>query len=356
MNKIVKQDLEAEATSGLPVGYADGNQSLAVQMSMAEIDMQITTAHAYPRSITRAVKQITTLATLDDQSAAECIYALPRGGKPIKGPSIRLAEIIAGQWGNNRSGTRVVHVDRVEKYVEAEGVFHDLETNVASTARVRRRIVDSKGRLYNDDMIIVTGNAACAIAKRNAILAGVPKAVWRAAYNAVEGVIAGDVKTLAERRPVVLKAFAAFGVKPEQICAALEIGGIDDITIEHLVTLTGMHSSLKSGEETVESMFPKTGDASTATAARPQKSDFKKDAPAEKAEDKPAEKVDPETGEVTDENPLPEFGVPDALELGREHSRQNKPRRAPDELQGPMAEAWIAGWDEVDAEKSKVRK
>jgi hypothetical protein len=30
-------------------------------------------------------------------------------------------------------------------------------------------------------MIIVTGNAASAIAKRNAILAGVPNAVWRRA-------------------------------------------------------------------------------------------------------------------------------------------------------------------------------
>lgn len=248
---------DGEVVAGLPSGYASGNQSLAVSLARAEVDQQITTAHAYPRSVTRAVQNIMSLATIDEDSAEECVYALPRGGKPIKGPSVRLAEIIASQWGNCRVGARVVHVDRIEKYVEAEGVFHDLETNAATTARVRRRISDKRGHLLNDDMIVVTGNAACSIAKRNAILGAVPKAVWRKAYAAVEQVIAGDVKTLAERRDRVLKAFAAFGATPEQIFVALGIGGLDDLTLEHMSTLTGMHSALKSGEATVEEMFPK---------------------------------------------------------------------------------------------------
>ena len=245
-----------EIKSGLPVGYQSGNQSLAVSIAMAEVDQQITTAHAYPRSVDLAVKNILSLATLDEETAAECVYALPRGGKPIKGPSVRLAEIIQSQWGNNRVGTRVVHVDRVEKYVEAEGVFHDLQTNAATTARVRRRISDKQGRVLSDDMIVVTGNAAASIAKRNAILGGVPKAVWRRAYAAVEQVIAGDIKTLSVRRADAMKAFAAFGVTPERVCEALEVGGLDDVTLEHMPTLIGMHSALKNGEYTVEEMFP----------------------------------------------------------------------------------------------------
>lgn len=241
--------------TGLPPGYERGTQSLAVSLALAEIDQQVTTAHAYPRSIDVAMKNILTLATLDEETAAECVYALPRAGKPIKGPSIRLAEIIQSQYGNNRVGTRVVHVDRVEKFVEAEGIYHDLEANTATTARVRRRISDKRGRLLTDDMIIVTGNAAASIAKRNAILGGVPKAVWRRAYHAVESVLAGDVKTLVERRTTAMKVFAAFGITPEQVCAVLEVNGIDDITLDHLTTLIGMHSALKSGESTVEEMF-----------------------------------------------------------------------------------------------------
>ena len=130
------------------------NQSLAVMLTRAEVDQQVATSRAMPRSIDRAVKNILSLATMDRESAAECIYALPRGGKPIRGPSIRMAEIIASQWGNCRTGARVVHVDRAEKFVEAEGVFHDLETNMATTARVRRRISDKQGRVLTDDMIL----------------------------------------------------------------------------------------------------------------------------------------------------------------------------------------------------------
>jgi hypothetical protein len=150
-----------------------------------------------------------------------------------------------------------VHVDRIEKYVEAEGVFHDLETNTATTARVRRRISTKNGKVFDDDMIVVTGNAACAIAKRNAILGSVPKAVWRRAYEAVEKVITGDVKTLAERRSRALAAFGAFGVVPEQVFAALGVGGEEDVGLEHLGTLTAMRSALKNGEATVEEMFPR---------------------------------------------------------------------------------------------------
>lgn len=229
--------------------------SLAIQLSRAEIDQKIATAKAFPRSITEAVRKIMTLATLDEDTAEECSYALPRGGKPIVGPSARFAEIVYQNWGNCIVGARVVHVDRAEKYVEAEGVYHDLETNASRTARVRRRIVDKYGRLYSDDMIIVTGNAACSIASRNAVLAGVPRGVWRKAYEAAQAVVKGDVKTLAERRETIFKAFAAFGVTPEQLFVVLGIGGADDITLEHIPTLTGMRAALKSGEETVETMF-----------------------------------------------------------------------------------------------------
>jgi hypothetical protein len=148
--------------------------------------------------------RIFSLATLDRESAEESMYALPRGGKPITGPSIRFAEVVKQAYGNCRAAARVVHVDREEKFVEAEGIFHDLETNVATTARVRRRIVDSKGRLYSDDMIIVTGNAACSIALRNAIMGGVPKPLWRRAYEAVQGTIKGDITTLSENRTKAL--------------------------------------------------------------------------------------------------------------------------------------------------------
>jgi hypothetical protein len=251
----------------LPAEITDAvDASLAVGLSRAEIDTQITTARRYPRQLTKVSQHILSLATLDEETAEESMYALPRGGKPIKGPSIRFAEIVKSSYGNCRAAARVVHVDRVEKVVIAEGVFHDLETNTATRAEVRRRICDKYGRIYKDDMIIVTGNAACSIALRNAILGGVPKALWRKAYDAVQHTIAGDIKTLAETRDKAVKALANFGVTPEQIFTALGVAGMDDVSIEHIPTLRGMFAALKNGEATVEEMFSTTVAAASSHA------------------------------------------------------------------------------------------
>jgi len=242
------------------------------------------------------VTNIKTLATLDEESAKESMYALPRAGKPIVGPSARFAEIVFSQWGNAKLSVRVTDVDRVEKFVEAEAVFHDLETNAVRTARVRRRISEKNGRVYNDDMILVTGNAAASIAARNATLAGIPKAVWRGAYAAVEQVVRGDVKTLSVRRDLAMKAFAAFGVKPEQVFAALEVKGMEDVTLDHLVDLTAMHASLKSGEADVEAMFPTGGAA--AAGDKPKTLTGKLDQIAG-SKDKPADPPAAEDGNAT---------------------------------------------------------
>jgi hypothetical protein len=246
--ELITQDGEVIESMGI-------SSSVAVQLQKAEIDQLITTARAYPRSMSRVQNAIMNMATLDEESAEECMYALPRGGKPIKGPSIRFAEILKQAFGNCRAGARVVDVNRVEMFIEAEGVFHDLETNSSTTARVRRRISDKNGRLFKDDMIIVTGNAACSIAMRNAILAGVPKPLWRKAYDSVQATITGDITTLSENREKALKALAAFGVKPDQIFTALGREGIDDVSVDDIATLRGMYSALKNGEATVEEMF-----------------------------------------------------------------------------------------------------
>ena len=63
-----------------------------------------------------------------------------------------------------------------------------------------------------------------------------------------------------------------------------------------------------------------------------------------------ASTVDEETGEVL------EVGVPEALELGREARRENRPRRPSDGLTEAEREAFLSGWDEVDEEMQKAAK
>lgn len=270
MNDITKYDPETGEVMTTALASMEAESlPLAVRLAKVELDQAISTAKAYPRSLTRVRDNVSALVMLDEETAKECVYALPRGGKPIKGPSVRFAEIVASQYGNCKVGSRVVDVNKFEKYIEAEGVFIDLESGMQRTARIRRKISDKNGRVYNDDMIVVTGNAACAIALREAILKGVPKALWRRAYEEAEGVIAGDIKTLAERREGAIRAFAAWGVTPDQIFASLEIGGLDEIGLDQIATLMAMFKAIKAGEQTVEDYFPaKTSAAAGVEAAK----------------------------------------------------------------------------------------
>ena len=191
----------------------------------AEIDGQIATAKAYPRSMAQFARDARELVTMDEEMAQACIYSLPRGKgrdrKVITGPSARFAEIISYTFGNSRSGGRIVDVGK--DYITGQGVFHDLEKNVMITIEVQRRITDSNGRRYNADMIGVTGNAAIAIAVRNAQLKGIPKAIWMPIYEAARLTAVGDIKTLPTRREAALSYFTKAGVAAEQVFAKLEV-------------------------------------------------------------------------------------------------------------------------------------
>lgn len=251
--EVITSDGEViEQTVGLPALLDAHKQGTLVRI---EIDSAIATARQYPRSVKRAIDNILSLATLDEQTATECIYALPRAGKPIRGPSIRLADIISSQWGNCRDRAQVVQIDRANKVIVAEGAYHDLETNRGTSATVQRRISNKDGKLFNDDMIVVTGNAACSIARRNAILAGVPRGVWRKAVEACEQIIRGDAQTLVERRDKAIAALAHFGLAAEQVFAVMEVRGIEDIDLDDLATLRVIYTALKNGEQTVEELL-----------------------------------------------------------------------------------------------------
>ncbi len=236
-------------------------------LNRSEIDMQVATAHKFPRSIKRFRNEALQMVTLNESVAESCIYALPRGDKTIEGPSARFAEVVASAWGNCRAGARVVS-DQGD-FITAQGMFYDCERNVGLTYEVQRRITDKRGNRFNADMIGVTGNAASSIALRNAILKGVPKAFWDDMYQAARAVVMGDFSTLANRRADALKAFISLGISNEQVFAKLGVEGAHDITLEHLVTLRGLITAIKEGDTTPELAFaadPGAKPAATQTA------------------------------------------------------------------------------------------
>ena len=358
---------DGQVTTGTAVDILD--QGTLSTLARAEIDTQIATARRFPRSIPAVVNQIKSLVVIDDETAAECCYALVRGkknrgrngaeeeeNKPIEGPSIRLAEVAAQMYGNCRISARVIEVNRNEKYVEAEGTFLDLQTNMASKATVRRRISTRNGQVFSDDMILVTSNAACAIAKRNAILAGIPRAVYRPAYLAARQVIAGTVETLQKNRDNALKAFASFGVKPEQLLAGLDLEHVSEITVDHVATLRAMYQTIKNGEATVEEMFSKASGAEHAKIENPLDDRIPHDGSADAGSSAGSKEGYGDDGAAmaADSSPGPDAAGSSLTprEQGRAayHAGVSR-RKIPDGIKGTDDEPeYIAGFDEAASE------
>lgn len=234
-------------------------------ITKAEIDMQISTARAFPRSISKFMRETMSMATINEDIAQSCAYALPRAGKTIEGPSIRLAEIIASAYGNLRTGARVIFNDG--KVITAQGIVHDLEKNILHTEEVQRRITDKYGKTYSEDMQVIAGRAACAIAYRNAIFKVVPAALIADIYDKVKEIARGSAETLVKRRQKALDYFKTQGISEAQLFEALEIRGAEDIDLDKLAILTGMRTALKNGEVTPETLFPPPDGAQKAKKA-----------------------------------------------------------------------------------------
>lgn len=240
-------------------------QEGALSTIAAEINQQVATARRFPRPRDVELQnKIMDRSTLTEDTANECMYSLPRGNKPIEGPSARFAEIVQQVWGNNRVSGEISHIDRENGRIFAEGIYLDLETNSATRIVISRRIASKdkntgKDRLFSEDMIQVTDTAVLSIATRNAILKGVPKAVWRAGYEAVRKVVMGDLKTLSQRRAAAITEFQRFGITAGQLFGILEVKDVNDITLDHLLTLRGTLAALKNGETTVEEILAGAG-------------------------------------------------------------------------------------------------
>lgn len=226
-------------------------------INRAEVDIQISTAKRYPREVSRVLNQIKTYATMDMETAEDCFYALRRGkgsdAQVIEGISVRLAEIIAGAWGNLRVQTRIIGNDG--KTITAQAVCHDLESNLAVSLEVKRRITDKYGRTYSEDMQVVTGNAASAIAYRNAVLKVVPKAVTKKVVNEIKQVALGQSIDLETRRQRLVQYFAQIGVMQSELLAYCEVKTIDQIDTEMVFELRGLANAIKEGTTTIKETF-----------------------------------------------------------------------------------------------------
>lgn len=331
----------------LPIQSID--TSMASLITRSEIDVQIATAHKYPRSIKTFHNTALELATLNEQTAQECIYALPRDGKTIEGPSARFGEIAIYSWMNCRAGARVV--DESGEFVTAQGVFMDLQQNTGIAYEVQRRIVNKSGKRFSADMIGVTSNAACSIALRNAAFKGIPKAIWWPIYQAARRVVMGDFKTLANRREDAIKQFIAYGVSVEMICGVLGLKGKEDIGLEQLVILKGILTAIQEGDTTVEQAFAASaGERPGVEMPKAKSSSAAEKQPNEHGQQTSAEPASPQPGASASTE-----GHPATEASGAGNEKTDKPMNA-GQMRILRAKLKNAGLNDVDLEAKFGKK
>lgn len=227
-------------------------------INRAEVDIQISTAKQYPRDLNAVLNKIATYATMDKETAEDCFYVLRRKdangqNSVIEGLSVRMAEIIAGAWGNLRVQTHIVGNDG--RMITAQAICHDLETNFAVSKEVKRSIVTKKGYTYSQDMQVVTGNAAASIAFRNAVLTVIPKAVTKRIINEVKQVALGQSIDLETSRQNIIGYFGKLGVNQQQLFDYLGISKVEEIDNQRVFELRATANAIKEGTTTVQETF-----------------------------------------------------------------------------------------------------
>lgn len=109
------------------INNASASTQIRASAGIAEVQAQVVMAKQFPRDVIQAMDKILNECTRP-KLAEHSTYAYPRGGQSVTGPSIRLAESIARNWGNIDFGIREIEQKNGSSVVEA--YCWDLENNI----------------------------------------------------------------------------------------------------------------------------------------------------------------------------------------------------------------------------------
>lgn len=312
-NELVQQNNSptpfTRAMSTAP-GINAGAVAIESERAIAEAQGQLILAKRFPRDLNAAYAELMEACKMPAM-ANVAFYALPRGGKTISGPSVRLAEEIARVFGNFEYGHR--ELSRSNGKSEVEVYAWDKQTNNRSIRQitVMHTLDTREGQKPLRDQKDIDDKIANVASKqvRGRILAMMPKWMVEAAMEECRKTLAGtNDEPISVRVRKMTQAFAKFGVNVDHI--ERKVGHkLDDITVDELVDLFAVYNAIKDGEKASE-FFPaeQSADESGAqpaavkTIADAAASTKKAAAPAAKpkAVSKPAEKP---SNPVKDEAP-----------------------------------------------------
>lgn len=227
-----------------PASVAAASES---SKAMAEIQSAMMIAKMNPRDAVAAVDRILNACTRKGL-AETAIYNYSRGGTDISGPSIKLAETIAQNWGNMSFGIRELENSNGESTIQA--YCWDIETNTRRevTFTVPHIRYSKKGSTQLTDPRDIYEAVANSGSRRlrACILAVIPGDVIEAALEQCEITLKANADTSAEGIKKLLAAFASFKITQAQIEKFIQ-RRIDTIQPAQVVRLKKVYASLKDG-------------------------------------------------------------------------------------------------------------
>ena len=228
---------------------------LSVQREISEIQAMVMLAKRFPRNQIEATERI--LIECQRPGLAEvALYTYAREGTDITGPSIRLAETIARNWGNLESGVKELSQQNGQS--EMISYCWDLENNTrqSKTFTVKHERYTKKGSYAVSDPRDVYEISANFAARRlrAVILANIPGDVIDAAVNECESTLKAKADLSPEGLKRMVSAFEVQGVNKEQIEKRIQ-RRLESITAGQVVGLKKILNSLKDSMSQVSDWF-----------------------------------------------------------------------------------------------------
>lgn len=241
--------------------------------AIAEIQAALTVAKSFPRDEAHALECI--LNACDRPGVAEeAEYEYSKGGTAIIGPTIRLLEVVAQQWGNIEFGFRELtrHYGNGAEAGEsiAEAFAWDLQTNtrrkvvfsvkheIEKKDRSKKRITDPR-----DIYELVANNAQRRV--RTCLENVIPRDIVDAGVMRTRETMRVKEEVTPEKIAKLLTAFGGYGVTKMMIELKLQ-RKIETMSPAQMVRLRRVYTSLKDGMGGVEDYF----DAAAAAPEAPK--------------------------------------------------------------------------------------
>lgn len=248
MNQMVKNPFQQTAVSEV---LPNTMTEVKSQREASEIQAMVFMAKQFPRNQIQAADRILNACTRQTL-ADSAVYSYPRGGQNVEGPSIRLAEVLAQNWGNLDFGIRELSQENGVSTVEAYA--WDLETNVrqAKVFQVaHKRMAKGGTKTLTDprdiyEMVANQGSRRL----RACILSIIPGDIVEAALAQCSVTQAASVGATPEEIKETIRKLTAtmgkFGITAENIQDRYQCR-LEAIRPAQIVELRKIYTSLKDG-------------------------------------------------------------------------------------------------------------